>query len=45
MTTIGHVFIPLDPEHSGAVPTENHQARFESLPVPLTLWEPFQQWS
>src|SRR6516162_6479551 len=43
MTTIGHVFIPLDPEHNGAVPTDNDEAHFESLPVPLALWEPFQQ--
>jgi hypothetical protein len=25
------------------VPTENDHAHFESLPVPLALWEPFQQ--
>jgi hypothetical protein len=25
------------------VPTDDDQARFESLPVPLALWEPFQQ--
>jgi hypothetical protein len=43
MTTIGHVFIPLDHEHDGMVPTDDDQARFESLPVPLALWEPFQQ--
>jgi hypothetical protein len=43
MTTIGHVFIPLDREHNGMVPTDNDQAHFESLPVPLALWEPFQQ--
>ena len=43
MTTIGHVFIPLAREHDGTVPTENNQAHFESLPVPLALWEPFQQ--
>ena len=43
MTTIGHVFIPLNREHDGTVPTDNDQARFESLPVPLALWEPFQQ--
>ena len=43
MTAIGHVFIPLAREHDGTVPTENNQAHFESLPVPLTLWEPFQQ--
>ena len=43
MTTIGHVFIPLDPEHDGTVPTDDDQAHFESLPVPLALWEPFQQ--
>ena len=43
MTTIGHVFIPLDREHDGTVPTDDDQAHFESLPVPLALWEPFQQ--
>ena len=43
MTTIGHVFIPLDPEHDGTVPTDDDQSHFESLPVPLALWEPFQQ--
>ena len=43
MTTIGHVFIPLHREHDGTVPTDDDQARFESLPVPLALWEPFQQ--
>jgi hypothetical protein len=25
------------------VPTDNDRARFESLPVPLALWEPFHQ--
>ena len=43
MATIGHVFIPLNREHDGAVPTDNDRARFESLPVPLALWEPFEQ--
>ena len=43
MTTIGHVFIPLNREHEGMVPTDNDQAHFESPPVPLALWEPFQQ--
>jgi hypothetical protein len=43
MTTIGHVFIPLNREHDGLVPTDGGQAHFESLPVPLALWEPFQQ--
>ena len=43
MTAIGHVFIPLAREHDGTVPTENNQAHFESLPVPLAPWEPFQQ--
>ena len=43
MTTIGHVFIPLNREHDCMVPTDDDQARFESLPVPLALWEPFQQ--
>src|SRR6516162_7629105 len=43
MTTIGQVFIPLRREHDGTVPTNDDQAHFESLPVPLALWEPFQQ--
>ena len=44
MKTIGHVFIPLKREHDGSVPSDDDQARFESLPVPLALWEPFQQY-
>jgi hypothetical protein len=43
MTTIGHVFIPLDRKRDGTVPTDDDQAHFERLPVPLALWEPFQQ--
>ena len=43
MMTIGHVFIPLDREHDGMVPTDDDHQHFESLPVPLALWEPFQQ--
>ena len=43
MATIGHVFIPLNREHDGMVPSDDDNARFESLPVPLALWEPFQQ--
>ena len=43
MTTIGHIFIPLNRKHDGMVPTDDDQARFESLPVPLALWELFQQ--
>jgi hypothetical protein len=43
MTTIGHVFIPLDRAHNGKVTTNDDQTHFESLPVPLALWEPFQQ--
>src|SRR5262245_24072681 len=43
MTIIGHVFIPLNREHDGAVPMDDDQAHFESLPVPLALWEPFEQ--
>jgi hypothetical protein len=43
MTTIGHVFIPLNREHDGTVPTDDDQAHFESLPFPLALWEPFEQ--
>ena len=44
MKTIGHVFIPLKREHDGSVPSDDDQARFESLQVPLALWEPFQQY-
>jgi hypothetical protein len=43
MTTIGHVFIPLDREHDGVVPTGEDRAHFESLPVPLALWQPFEE--
>jgi hypothetical protein len=43
MTTIGHAFIPLDREHDGMVPTDDDKTHFESLPVPIALWEPFQQ--
>ena len=43
MTTIAHAFIPLSREHDGMVPTGDDQEHFESLPVPLALWEPFQQ--
>ena len=41
MTTIGHAFTPLGRKHDGTVPTD--EAHFESLPIPLALWEPFQQ--
>jgi hypothetical protein len=30
-------------EHDGMVPTDDDKTHFESLPVPLALWEPFQQ--
>jgi len=43
MTTVGHVFIPLNREHDGMVPTNDDQAHLESLPVQLELWEPFEQ--
>jgi len=43
MTTIGHVFIPLNREHDGAVPTDGDELNFESLAVPLKLSEPFEQ--
>ena len=43
MTTIGHVFIPLNRDHDGMSPSSNDQTHFESLPVPLALWEPFEQ--
>src|SRR5262249_55991092 len=41
MTRIGTVFSPLNREHDGMVPTDDDQAHFESLPVPLALWGPF----
>ena len=41
--TIGHVFISLNREHDGTVPTDDDQAHFESLLFPLALWEPFEQ--
>jgi hypothetical protein len=43
MTTIGHVFIPLNREHDDAIPTDDEQAHFERLPISLALWEPFEQ--
>jgi hypothetical protein len=43
MPTLGQVFIPLDRAHDGMMPTDDDQTRFESLPVPLALSEPFQQ--
>jgi len=43
MTTIGHVFIPLNRDHDGMLPSGNDQRHFESLPVPLAVWEPFEQ--
>ena len=43
MTTIGHVFIPLDREHDGVVPRGEDRAHFESLPVPLALWQSFEE--
>src|SRR6516165_3263776 len=43
MATIGHVFIPLNREHDGMVPTDDDNARFESLPIPLALWDSFKQ--
>ena len=43
MTTLGHVFIPLNREHDGTVPTGDDQTHFESLPIPLALWQPFEQ--
>ena len=43
MTTVGRVFIPLSHEHDGMVPTDGDRAHFESLPVPLALWEQFEQ--
>jgi hypothetical protein len=43
MTTIGRVFIPLNREHDGTVPTDGDEVNFESLAVPLRLWEPFEQ--
>jgi hypothetical protein len=43
MAIIGQVFIPRSREHDGMVPSDDDDVRFESLPVPLALWEPFQQ--
>src|SRR6516164_3561608 len=43
MTTIGHVFIPLNRDHDGLLPSSNDQTHFEVLPVPLELWEPFER--
>jgi hypothetical protein len=43
MTTIGHVFIPLNREHDGTVPADDDEVNFERLPVPLRLWAPFEQ--
>lgn len=43
MTTIGHVFIPLDREHDGMVPMGEDRAHFESLLMPLAVWQPFEQ--
>jgi hypothetical protein len=43
MTAIGHVFIPLNREHDGTMPTGDDKAHFESLPIPLALWQPFEQ--
>jgi hypothetical protein len=43
MAIIAHVFIPPNREHDGTVPTHDDQAHFESLPVPLALWERFEQ--
>src|SRR6516165_6880909 len=43
MTMIGHVFIPLNRGHDGLLPSSNDRTHFESLPVPLELWEPFEQ--
>jgi hypothetical protein len=37
MPTVGQVFIPLSRERE----TDSDRAHFESLPVPLALWEPF----
>jgi len=43
MTTIGHVFIPVDREHDCTEPIGDNRAHFDSLPVPLALWQPFEQ--
>ena len=43
MTTIGHVFIPLNRGHDGTVPTGDDPEHFESLPIPLAQWHPFEQ--
>src|SRR6516225_680911 len=43
MATIGHVFIPLNREHDGTVPTGDDQEHLESLAIPLAQWNPFEQ--
>src|SRR5262245_40946432 len=43
MAAIGHVFIPLTRAHDGRVPAGDDEAQFESLPIPLALWQPFEQ--
>ena len=43
MATIGHVFIALNREHDGTVPTGDDQEHFESLAIPLAQWNPFEQ--
>ena len=43
MTIIGQVFIPLNREHDVPLPTADDQEHFESLPIPLAQWHPFEQ--
>ena len=43
MTTIGHVFVPREGAPAGLAPTSEHRAHFESLPVPLAIWRPFEE--
>jgi hypothetical protein len=43
MTTIGQVFIARDREHDGMVPSGDDRAHFESLSVPLAVWQPFER--
>src|SRR5712691_6565902 len=42
MTTIGQVFAARDREHDGMVPTGEDRVHFETLAVPLAVWQPFE---
>ncbi len=43
MTTIGHVFVRRDGAPAGLAPTPENLTHFESLPVPLAIWRPFEE--